>query len=146
VNGREGIAMEKVARIGVSIEQGLLGKLDEYVEAHQYPNRSHAIRDLVRRALVEEEWTAGAEAVAAVVLLFDHHSRDISERLREVQHEAGAEILSTLHHHLSHERCLEIITLRGSRDQIMATADQLRGTRGVLHSGLVVSSTGRDLP
>ena len=126
--------MEKIARIGVSIEHELLGKLDEYVQSHQYPNRSHAIRDLVRRALVEEEWTAGAEAVAVVVLLFDHHSRDISERLREVQHEAAAEILSTLHHHLSHERCLEIITLRGSRDQIVATADKLRVSRGVLPS------------
>ena len=135
--------MDKVARVGVSIERELLAKLDEYVRVHAYPSRSHAIRDLVRRALVDEEWDAGE---AAVVLLFDHHSRDISERLREVQHEAEAAILSTLHHHLSHERCLEIITLRGSRAAIVATADQLRAMRGVLHSGLVVSSTGDTLP
>jgi CopG family nickel-responsive transcriptional regulator len=138
--------MEKVARVGVSIERELLAKLDEFVHHHQYPSRSRAIRDLVRRALVEEEWDAGEEAVAAVVLLFDHHSREISERLREAQHEAKAEVLSNLHHHLSHERCLEIVTLRGSRGAIMTTADRLRSTRGVLHSGLVVSSTGKSLP
>jgi len=140
-----GESMEKVARVGVSIERELLAKLDEYVRLHQYQSRSHAIRDLVRRALVEEQWDAGQEAVAAVVLLFDHHSREISERLRETQHDAKADVLSTLHHHLSHDRCLEIITLRGSRASIMATADRLRGTRGVLHSGLVVSSTGEAL-
>jgi len=138
--------MDKVARIGVSIERKLLAKLDEYVAAHGYPSRSHAVRDLVRRALVEVEWEAGEEAVATVVLLFDHHSREISERLREAQHDAEARILSNLHHHLSHDRCLEIITIQGSREAIVATADQLRATRGVLHSGLVVSSTGHDLP
>ncbi len=142
----QGDVMDKVARIGVSIERDLLTKLDEYVATHQYPSRSHAIRDLVRKALVEEAWEAGEEAVAAVVLLFDHHSRDISERLREVQHDAEAEICSNLHHHLSHDRCLEIITIRGSREAIVSIADRLRSTRGVLHSGLVVSSTGRDLP
>jgi len=138
--------MDKVARIGVSIERDLLGKLDQYVAMHQFPNRSHAIRDLVRKALVEEDWAAGGEAVATVVLLFDHHSRDVSERLREVQHDAKAHVLSNLHHHLSHERCLEVITLRGSRNEILEAADRLRGVRGVLHSGLVVSSTGSGLP
>jgi len=138
--------MDKVARIGVSIERQLLGKLDAYVATHKYPSRSHAIRDLVRKALVEVEWEAGEEAVATVVLLFDHHARDISERLREAQHDAKARILSNLHHHLSHDRCLEIITIQGSRAKILATADRLRGTRGVLHSGLVVSSTGKNLP
>lgn len=138
--------MDKVARVGVSMERELLAKLDEYVAAHQYPNRSHAIRDLVRKALVEEEWAAGDEAVATVVLLFDHHAREISERLREVQHDTSARVLSNLHHHLSHDRCLEIITVAGSRREITEVADRLRGTRGVLHSGLVVSSTGQHLP
>jgi CopG family nickel-responsive transcriptional regulator len=138
--------MDTVARIGVSLERDLLGKLDEYVTAHQYPSRSHAIRDLVRKALVEEEWEAGEEAVATVVLLFDHHSREISERLRQVQHDTETRILSNLHHHLSHDRCLEIITIQGSREEIVALADRLRGTRGVLHSGLVVSSPGHGLP
>ena len=143
--------MDKVARVGVSMERELLAKLDEYVAAHQYPNRSHAIRDLVRKALVEEEWTAADksphdEAVATVVLLFDHHAREISERLREVQHDTSARVLSNLHHHLSHDRCLEIITVAGSRREITEVADRLRGTRGVLHSGLVVSSTGQHLP
>jgi len=138
--------MDKVARVGVSMERELLAKLDEYVAAHQYPNRSHAIRDLVRKALVEEEWAAGDEAVATVVLLFDHHAREISERLREVQHDSSARVLSNLHHHLSHDRCLEIITVAGSRREITEVADRLRGTRGVLHSGLVVSSTGQHLP
>jgi CopG family nickel-responsive transcriptional regulator len=138
--------MDKVARIGVSLERDLLRKLDRYVAAHQYPNRSHAIRDLVRKALVEEEWEAGKEAVAVVVLLYDHHSREISDRLNEVQHEAAARVLSNLHHHLSHDRCLELVTIQGSREDILATADRLRGVRGVLHSGLIASSTGRDLP
>ena len=138
--------MDKVARIGISMERDLLAKLDEYVEAHQYPNRSHAIRDLVRKALVEEEWAVGDEAVATVVLLFDHHAREISERLREVQHDTSAHVLSSLHHHLSHDRCLEIITVAGSRREITEVADRLGGTRGVLHAGLVVSSTGQHLP
>lgn len=138
--------MDRVARIGVSIERGLLAKLDQYVRAHRYPSRSHAIRDLVRRALVEEQWEQGEEAVATVVLLFDHHSREISERLRGVQHSAKARVLSNLHHHLSRDTCLEIITMKGCRETITATADRLRGMRGVKHSGLVVSSTGRNLP
>ncbi len=138
--------MDEVARIGVSIERALLAKLDQFVAAHQYQSRSQAIRDLVRRALVEEQWEAGEEAVATVVLLFDHHSRDISERLREAQHDAEAQILSNLHHHLSHDRCLELILMRGTREEIIATANSLRGTRGVLHSGLIVSSLGEGLP
>ncbi|MBN1916715.1 MAG: nickel-responsive transcriptional regulator NikR [Verrucomicrobia bacterium] len=138
--------MEKVARVGVSMERELLAKLDEYVAAHRYPNRSHAIRDLVRKALVEQEWQAGDQAVAVVVLLFDHHAREISDRLREVQHDTRAQVLSNLHHHLSHDRCLEVITVAGSRGEICEVADQLRGTRGVLHSGFIVSSMGRHLP
>ena len=139
-------ALGRIGPAAIAAVPKLLEKLDEYVKAHQYQSRSHAIRDLVRRALVEQEWDAGKEAVAAVVLLFDHHSREISERLREAQHEAEADVLSTLHHHLGHERCLEIITLCGQRAAILKTADRLRGTRGVLHSGLVVSSTGKSLP
>ena len=138
--------MDKVARVGVSIERNLLKKLDSYVKKHRFQSRSHAIRDLVRRAIVEEAWEAGKEAVATVVVLFDHHARGVAKRLGEAQHKAGTLVLSNLHHHLSHDRCLEVITIRGRRNDILAAADRLRAVRGVLHSGLVVSSTGRHLP
>ena len=106
--------MAETVRFGISIDERLLNRFDTLIEEKGYINRSEAIRDLIRNALVEEEWAKeNREAVGAVSLVYDHHTRDLSEKLTEHQHSHHKEIISALHVHLDAHRCLEAVVLKG---------------------------------
>lgn len=124
--------MSKLVRFGVAMESNLLGQFDELVVRRGHVNRSEAIRDLVRKELTADSWERGGTSVATITLVFDHHVRELTERLTEIQHGHGANIISTLHVHLDHDRCLEVIVARGPAQTIKTMADRLIGARGVL--------------
>jgi CopG family nickel-responsive transcriptional regulator len=124
--------MTKLVRFGVAMERGLLDEFDELVVRRGHENRSEALRDLVRKELTAESWDRGRTSVATITLVFDHHVRELTERLTEIQHDHGSNIISTLHVHLDHDRCLEVIVARGPAPTIKAIADRLMGARGVL--------------
>jgi CopG family nickel-responsive transcriptional regulator len=128
------------------MDRRLLGRLDAWVRRRAYPNRSEAIRDLVRQGLVEAEWKAGnAETVATITLVYDHHARLLPGRLTAAQHDHYSEIVSSLHVHLDHNHCLEVLVVRGRAQTIHDLADRLIATRGVKHGRLTMATTGKDL-
>jgi CopG family nickel-responsive transcriptional regulator len=131
----------KLERVSLAIEKDLLGSFDRLLRRRGLGNRSEAIRDLIRRRLVEEASEGGrAEAVASLTLLYDHAQRELSDRLVDAGHRQHARVLSSLHVHLDERLCLEVIALRGRPGELRHLADRLIGLKGVKHGQLVMSS------
>ncbi|MCF8235598.1 MAG: nickel-responsive transcriptional regulator NikR [Bacteroidales bacterium] len=130
----------KVKRFGVSLEENLLGRLDRLVEEKQFPNRSQAIRFLINKYIVEEKWESDDEVAGAIVLVYNHHKRDLQNKSTEVQHNYHDLILSVQHVHLNHDNCLETIAVKGSAKRLRALADKLISIKGIKHGELVMST------
>ncbi len=128
---------DALVRFGVAMEASLLAELDAIV-ASRGSTRSELLRDLVRAEISRQKVRKGEPAVAALTLVYDHHVRDLTERLTEVQHALGDAVRSTMHVHLDHDHCLEVIVLRGAADVIKDAADKMLATRGVKHGGLEI--------
>lgn len=138
--------MAELVRFSVSMDEALLKRFDLRAKRRGAANRSEAIRDLIRCALVEEEWEAGkGPSMAAVVLVYDHHTRELDARLNRIQHEQPEAVVSSLHIHVDKDTCMEVVVLRGQRRVIQDVAYRLIGARGVIHGRLVASTTGRGL-
>jgi CopG family transcriptional regulator, nickel-responsive regulator len=131
--------MAELSRIGVSIDSELLERFDSYIGRKGYENRSEAFRDLIRDRLVESAVVAG-NVVGTVTLIYDHHTRLLPEKLTDLQHEYHDVVISTLHAHLDHERCLEVVILRGKSKRVQQLADRLISIKGVQHGRLVMSA------
>ena len=139
--------MGGLARFGVAMDAGLLGRFDALVARRgSGANRSEAIRDLVRDALVDAEWEdAEGEIVGTITMVFDHHASDLSDKLDSLQHAHHERIVSSMHVHLDAHNCLEVIVVRGTSTQVRGIADALLGTKGVKHGKLVSTTTGHGL-
>jgi len=138
--------MSELVRLGISLERSLLTRLDRLAEACGYNNRSAFVRDMVRERLVEQQWAdRHQEVVGTITIIYDHHARQLADRLIEIQHSHHDEILAATHVHLSHELCAEMIMVKGQADTVRHLADSLRQQRGVLHATLSMSSTGQQL-
>ena len=137
--------MSELVRFGVSLEKTLLDRFDDLIRDKQYTNRSEALRDLIRRELVQREWQEGQEVAGAITLIYDHHKRDVMSRVTDTQHEFQKVIISTQHIHLDHHNCLEIVAARGKAEEVQRLADALRSIKGVRHATLSMSSTGREI-
>ena len=138
--------MNRLSRIGVAIDSDLLAKFDKLIGKRGYTNRSEAFRDLIRDELVEKSWESpDRDVVGTVTLVYDHHVRLLSEKLTEMQHESYHQILSTLHVHLDHHHCLEVLVLRGKASAVQKIADTLISTKGVKHGRLTITTTGAGL-
>jgi CopG family nickel-responsive transcriptional regulator len=134
---------ERADRITISLEPDLLAELDRFLERKGYTNRSQGIRDIVRARFVQEEWQSGDRpTVATVNLVYDHHKRELMERLAHLQHENLDRIVSALHIHLDHEHCLEVLVLRGPGRELQALGDALIATKGVIHGTISFSTAG----
>jgi CopG family nickel-responsive transcriptional regulator len=144
--GRSGSAMPETIRFGISIDDRLLRRFDALIAEKGYLNRSEAIRDLIRNSLVEDQWARGdEETVGTVTLVYDHHTRDLSDKLTEHQHSHHDSIVSALHVHLDAHHCLEVVVVRGKAQEVRRLADELIGTKGVKHGKLVTTTTGQGL-
>ncbi|MFZ5426688.1 MAG: nickel-responsive transcriptional regulator NikR [Thermodesulfobacteriota bacterium] len=138
--------MGKTIRFGVSLNSDLLDKFDDLCLERSYPNRSEAIRDLIRGVLVEKEQEmTGVEIAAVLTLVYDHHFSDLSQRLVEIQHDEHDVILTSVHVHLDHHNCLEVLILKGPGDAIKRLSDKLISTKGVKHGKLTLTTTGQGL-
>jgi Predicted transcriptional regulators containing the CopG/Arc/MetJ DNA-binding domain and a metal-binding domain len=139
--------MGKTIRFGISLDEQLLEQFDTLCIKRGSPNRSEAIRDLIRAALVEERWEQEKSVVAGTLtMVFDHHKSDLAQRLTEEQHEFHDLIITTLHVHLDHDNCLEVLVLKGEARRLRTLADKLLSIKGVKTGELVISTTGSDLP
>jgi len=130
----------KLKRFGVSLEEDLLKELDKLTRVHKFPNRSQAIRFLVRKNLIDEAWDKNEEVSGALILIYDHHRREVVSKSLNIQHNFTDIILSTQHVHLSHHNCLEIIALKGKAAKLKELADSLIALKGIKHGKLVVSA------
>ena len=146
MSAKPGAKDRELERIGVAIDRDLLEKFDELIARRGYVNRSEAFRDLIRAELVGETAVQPHGMVTGTItLLYDHNVRLISEKLTTLQHDYHHQILSTLHVHLDHDNCLEVVVVKGESAQIRQLADRLIAARGVKHGRLVLSGTGPEL-
>ncbi|MEY4514513.1 MAG: hypothetical protein RLZZ450_6635 [Pseudomonadota bacterium] len=128
-----------LVRFGVAMEPALQQQLDALAAARSC-TRSELLRDLVRNEVGKATTKKRVPAVAAVTLVYNHHVRLLSERLTEIQHELGEQVRSTMHVHLDHDNCIEIIVLRGRSDRIADAATRMLAIRGVTHGGVEMVS------
>lgn len=133
--------MSDLARIGVAIDAKLLASFDALIHKLGYANRSEAFRDLIRERLVKEgSENPNQQVVAALTLVYDHHKRNLNSKLTELQHDHHASIVSTLHVHLDHDNCLEVLILRGKAKQVRKIAELLISVKGIQHGQLAISA------
>ncbi len=138
--------MNELVRFGVSISEDLLEKFDALIQLQGYTNRSEAIRDLIRDRLVEDHWSESThEVVATVTVVYDHERSDLAQKLTEIQHQEHALIISSVHVHLDHHNCLEVLIMRGGAEQVKKTGQQLISTRGVKHGKITMTTTGSEI-
>ena len=138
--------MGKLTRFGVSLHEELLEPFDALCAVKGYTNRSEAIRDLIRKALVAEEWQqADGQGAGTLTLVYDHHKNDLARRLTQMQHDEHDIIIATLHVHLDHHNCLEVLILKGEAARVRALADKLISCKGVKHGTFSGTTTGQDL-
>lgn len=134
--------MSDLTRFSVSLDKGLVRQFDAKIKAERCPTRSKAVGDLIRASLVQTEWRAGKEVAGAIVMVYDHHKRDIVRRLTAVQHDCHDTIISTQHIHLDHNNCLEIVAVRGKPHEIDAITKHLKAVKGLKYVSLAAGTTG----
>jgi CopG family nickel-responsive transcriptional regulator len=128
-----------VVRFGVSLDKEIMEELDQYVKTNNFPNRSQALRNLIEQYAVEQKWNCDNEVAGAIVIVYDHHRRNIDQEINEVQHDYHNLILSTQHVHLNHETCLETIVVRGKASELTRLADQIITLKGIHHGKLIMT-------
>jgi len=137
--------MSELFRFGISLPKDLLEKFDKLISGKSYSNRSEAFRDLIRQELIKKEWQEGDSIAGAITLIYDHHRRELVNKLTDIQHDHQKVIISTQHIHLDHDNCLEIIAVKGHPKDAQKLADTLKSVKGVKHGTLSMSSTGEGL-
>ncbi|SMO33164.1 transcriptional regulator, CopG family [Saccharicrinis carchari] len=136
--------ISNTARFAVSLDRELLDNFDHVIEAQGYNTRSEAIRDLIRDKLVNLNWDEKEEAIGTITLVFNHHLYSLSDELTNKQHDHHAMIVSSMHVHLDHDNCLEIIAVKGKGEKIRKLADSLISLKGVKHGKLTLTTAGKE--
>ena len=129
-----------VVRFGVSLEKNLLDGLDKFVKENHFSNRSQAIRQLIKKNVVANKWETNEMVAGAISLVYNHHKRDLLNKLADTQHNYHDVILSAQHFHLDHDNCLEIIAVKGNSDKLTSLANSLIAIKGIQHGQLTMSS------
>ena len=137
--------MAELSRTGISLEQDLLTGFDRLIAKREYKNRSEALRDLIRDALLFDVIDANNPVVGTLTLVYDHHLPNLSQKLTEMQHHAGTMVLAATHVHLDHHYCLEVVIMKGRSSNIQEIADRILAIRGVELGKLVLTNSGAAL-
>jgi CopG family nickel-responsive transcriptional regulator len=135
----------KLIRFGVSLPEDLSNRFDLLLKRKKYPNRSEAIRDLIRNSLIEEDIEKNSSVIGVLNLLYDHHKRELQDSLTHFQHDYHEKFISSTHVHLDHNNCLEVILLKGRAGEIKPLAEQMIALKGIKHGQIFLTSTGKDL-
>ncbi|MEA1933818.1 MAG: nickel-responsive transcriptional regulator NikR [Thermodesulfobacteriota bacterium] len=132
-------------RFSVSLKENLLADFDKFIRRCQYSNRSEAVRDLIRKALVQREWEVDKNVIGVITLVYDHHQNQLQETITQLQHDFHEHIVSTTHVHMDYDNCLEVIIIRGKALEVRELSERLIATKGVKNGDLAMSSTGKHL-
>ncbi|MCM8821751.1 MAG: nickel-responsive transcriptional regulator NikR [Candidatus Omnitrophica bacterium] len=135
--------MSNLIRFGVSLEKELLEVFDRYIKEKKYPTRSKAIADLMRKEIVQQRWREGKKVAGAIVFIYNHHRRNIVDRLIDIQHDFAEIVISTQHIHLSHDECLEMVVVRGKPSNVERLANTIRSIKGVEHCAIAFTSADK---
>jgi len=133
----------KLSRFGISLEGELLRRFDAFISAEGYTNRSKAIADLIRKEFVADVFAKGGSVAGAITMVYNHHQREVVNKLLDIQHDHGTIIISAQHVHLDHDNCLEIIAAKGPGAEVKKLADSLKAVKGVKHATLSVTTVGK---
>ena len=134
--------MSNIVRFSVSLEDDLLEEFDRYCREGRFATRSEAVRQLLRERLTDRAWEADADdAAATLTLVYDHHRRNLTDRLVQLQHDHAGLVVATTHVHLDHDTCLEVIILRGRARALEQVARDLRGLKGIYKAQRVLASS-----
>lgn len=134
-----------IKRFSVSLDEKLLEQLDSFIELRGYGSRSEAVRDLIRKEFVQEEWQQDGEVAGVITIVYNHHQPQLQEKITEIQHHFYFLITSTTHVHMEHHNCLEVIIVKGAASSIRELAATISALRGVKNGNLSMSSTGKEL-
>jgi CopG family nickel-responsive transcriptional regulator len=137
--------MAGLVRFGISLEGDLSKQFDALIKRKGYSNRSEAVRDLIRQDLVGQQWQDGDEIAGAITFIYDHHKRQLLNKITDIQHDFQKVIISSQHIHLDHDNCLEIVAVKGRPAEVLKLADLLKTLKGVKHGTLGITSTGKGL-
>lgn len=138
--------MKNITRFGVSIDTPLIRRFDQWMSRSGYTNRSEAIRDLIRARLVEEDIQSPVtDGLGVLSLVYDHHQRELEEKLTDLQHKHHRVIIASTHVHVDHDNCLEVVLLKGKVGLLQTVAKELGSFKGVKHSKFVLTSTTKHL-
>ena len=134
-------------RVGISLPENLLNKFDEIILQRGYSSRSEGVRDAIRSYIVNFEWISDVhgERVGVITIVYSHSQRGLEDNLTEIQHEFGGLIQSSLHVHLDHDNCLEVVVLRGEGQDVRKAAERMMSLKGVKHVKLTTTSLGKEL-
>jgi len=135
----------KLVRFGVSIEEDLLKRFDKLLKNQKYNNRSEALRDMIRSALVKEEWSQEENIAGGIAYVYDHHQRQLVNKLMDVQHSYHDLIVSSQHVHLDHNHCIEIVMVRGSAKKVISLFHEMKSIKGIKHIDIIKSTIGDKL-
>jgi len=130
-----------VSRFTISVEKELLEKLDNLTQKLQFPNRSRTVRHLIQQATVAQHSKEDKVMAGAIILVYNHHQRELQTRSTHLQHDFHSLILSVQHVHLDHDNCLETLAVKGKTSELKQLADQLISLKGIQNGSLVISGT-----
>jgi len=131
-----------VERVGVSFEPRLLRKFDTLLKKKGYTNRSEAIRDLIRKEIIESEIKAeDGEVIGTLTIIYDHEIGNITNKLLHLQHHHHEEITFTTHIHVDERTCLEIVVIRGQLSRVKKFSENIKALKGVKHGELAITKT-----
>ena len=132
--------MSPIARFSVSVEQEILKLVDNQVRSGAYPNRSDALRAMIRSQATSQALHSRGEVIGIVGVVYDHHKRNLVNRMLHVQHDTKAAILGSQHYHLDHHHCVEAILIRGNAAELQRFQKSIQRLRGIKHASLSVLS------
>ncbi|MBA2862972.1 nickel-responsive transcriptional regulator NikR [Methanococcus maripaludis] len=140
--------MVDMDRISISLPTNLLAEFDEIIEERGYASRSEAIRDSIRDYLIKHKWIHSLEGHRAgtISIIYDHHSTDVMEKLTTIQHDYEKLIVATIHMHLDHDHCMEVVLVKGDASDIKDLTDKLTSQKGVKQVKLTVMVPGGNIP
>jgi CopG family nickel-responsive transcriptional regulator len=141
----KGKNMSQISRFGVSLDKDLLKKFDKYINEKGYPTRSKAIADLIREELIKKEWVYNKEMAGSITLVYNHHKREVLNKLIDIQHDYGELIIASQHVHMDHDNCLEIVIVKGKPKAIEILTNKLQSIKGIKHTSLTLTTTGKEI-
>lgn len=138
---------QDLMRVGISLPENLLNKFDEIINQRGYSSRSEGVRDAIRSYIVNFEWMSDVqgERVGVITIVYSHSQRGLEDNLTEIQHDFSGLIQSSLHVHLDHDNCLEVVVLRGEGQEVRKAAEKMMSLKGVKHVKLTTTSLGKEL-